>query len=285
MAHGAGAGMTHAFMSSIASDHAERGVATLRFQFPYMERGAKRPDPPKPAHATVRAAVAEASRRLPELSLFAGGRSFGGRMTSQAQAASPLPGVRGLVFLGFPLHRRDSLNERAVHLDDVRIPMLFLQGPATSSRNCGSSSPRRSTRRARNFSCSRGPTTRSRPGADGAQGFGGPRRNRECDGKVDRFTDAWRGSDGRSGTDGMTTELLFRADAYATTASARAIAVHERGIELDRTIFYPTGGGQAGDTGALLRANGERIAIVDTRKGRNRQRAAHRRRRDAARED
>ncbi len=129
MAHGAGAGMTHAFMSSIASDLAERGVATLRFQFPYMERGAKRPDPPKLAHATVRAAVAEAWRRLPGLSLFAGGRSFGGRMTSQAQAASPLPGVRGLIFLGFPLHPAGQpSDERAVHLDGVRIPMLFLQG-------------------------------------------------------------------------------------------------------------------------------------------------------------
>ncbi len=129
MAHGAGAGMTHAFMSSIASDLAGRGVATLRYQFPYMERSAKRPDPPNLAHATVRAAAAEASRRLPELSLFAGGRSFGGRMTSQAQAALPLPGVRGLIFLGFPLHPAGQpSNERAVHLDDVRIPMLFLQG-------------------------------------------------------------------------------------------------------------------------------------------------------------
>ena len=129
MAHGAGAGMTHAFMSSIANDLAARAIATLRFQFPYMERGSKRPDPPKLAHATVRAAVAEALRRLPELPLFAGGRSFGGRMTSQAQAASPLPRVRGLVFLGFPLHPAGAPStERAVHLDDVRIPMLFLQG-------------------------------------------------------------------------------------------------------------------------------------------------------------
>jgi predicted alpha/beta-hydrolase family hydrolase len=104
-------------------------VATLRFQFPYMERGEKRTDPPKTAHAAVRAAVAEASHRLPGLPLYAGGRSFGGRMTSQAQAIAPLPGVRGLVFLGFPLHPAGKPSiDRAAHLDDVRIPMLFLQG-------------------------------------------------------------------------------------------------------------------------------------------------------------
>ena len=129
VAHGAGAGMTHPFMAAIANDLAERGVATLRYQFPYMERGSKRPDAPKLAHATVRAAVAEASRRVPELPLFAGGKSFGGRMTSQAQAAAPLPGVRGLVFLGFPLHPPGTpSDERGAHLFDVRIPMLFLQG-------------------------------------------------------------------------------------------------------------------------------------------------------------
>src|SRR6185369_8760670 len=104
MAHGAGAGMTHPFMTAFAADLAARSIATLRYQFPYMERGSRRPDAPKIAHAAVCAAVAEASRRLPELALYAGGKSFGGRMTSQAQAASPLPGVRGLVFLGFPLH-------------------------------------------------------------------------------------------------------------------------------------------------------------------------------------
>src|SRR5262245_44608077 len=104
LAHGAGAGMTHPFMTSIANGLAERSIATLRYQFPYMEQGSKRPDAPKLAHATVRAAVLEASRLVPELALFAGGKSFGGRMTSQAQAASSLPGVRGLVFLGFPLH-------------------------------------------------------------------------------------------------------------------------------------------------------------------------------------
>jgi uncharacterized protein len=129
IAHGAGAGMAHPFMGAIAKALAERGIATLRYQFPYMERGSKRPDTPKLAHATVRAAVAEASRRLPEIALFAGGKSFGGRMTSQAQAASPLAGVRGLVFVGFPLHPagRPS-DERAKHLFDVQIPMLFLQG-------------------------------------------------------------------------------------------------------------------------------------------------------------
>src|SRR5947208_6748360 len=129
MAHGAGAGMTHPFMASIANGLAERGVATLRYQFPYMEQRSKRPDAPKLAQATVRAAVLEASRRVPELALFAGGKSFGGRMTSQAQAASPLPGVRGLVFLGFPLHSpgRPSV-QRGKHLSEVHIPMLFLQG-------------------------------------------------------------------------------------------------------------------------------------------------------------
>src|ERR1043165_3163986 len=104
LAHGAGAGMSHPFMASIADGLAERGIATLRYQFLYMEQKSKRPDPPKLAHAAVRAAVLEAARRLPELPLFAGGKSFGGRMTSQAQAAVPLPEVRGLVFLGFPLH-------------------------------------------------------------------------------------------------------------------------------------------------------------------------------------
>jgi uncharacterized protein len=129
MAHGAGAGMTHSFMANFATDLAERGIATLRYQFPYMERGSKRPDTPKLAQATVRAAVAEASRMVPELALFAGGKSFGGRMTSQAQAAAPLAGVRGLVFVGFPLHAPGKPgDERGAHLFDVHIPMLFLQG-------------------------------------------------------------------------------------------------------------------------------------------------------------
>ena len=129
MAHGAGAGMAHSFMANVANELASRGIATLRYQFPYMERGSKRPDMPKLAHAAVRAAVAAASRLLPELALFAGGKSYGGRMTSQAQALSPLPGVRGLVFLGFPLHPSGEPSvSRASHLPDVQIPMLFLQG-------------------------------------------------------------------------------------------------------------------------------------------------------------
>jgi hypothetical protein len=129
LAHGAGAGMSHPFMAAIAEGLAERGIATLRYQFPYMEQGRKRPDTPKLAQATVRAAVAEASHLLPELALVAGGKSFGGRMTSQAQAESPLSGVRGLVFLGFPLHApgRPS-DERGAHLFDIKIPTLFLQG-------------------------------------------------------------------------------------------------------------------------------------------------------------
>lgn len=129
LAHGAGAGMTHPFMAAVAEGLAERGIATLRYQFPYMERGSKRPDTPKLAHATVRAAVAEAARRLPEVPLFAGGKSFGGRMTSQAQAVEPMPGVRGLIFLGFPLHPAGKpSDERAAHLAEVKVPMLFLQG-------------------------------------------------------------------------------------------------------------------------------------------------------------
>jgi predicted alpha/beta-hydrolase family hydrolase len=129
LAHGAGAGMTHPFMAAVATELAERGVATLRYQFPYMEQRKKRPDPPALAQATVRAAVAEAARLLPRLPLIAGGKSFGGRMTSQAQAAAPLAGVRGLVFLGFPLHPAGRPSrERAKHLLDIDIPMLFLQG-------------------------------------------------------------------------------------------------------------------------------------------------------------
>jgi predicted alpha/beta-hydrolase family hydrolase len=129
LAHGAGAGMAHPFMTAVAQGLAERGVATLRYQFPYMERGSKRPDTPRIAHAAVRAAVTDAAHRLPGLPLFAGGKSFGGRMTSQAQAEAPLPGVRGLAFLGFPLHPAGKpSDERAAHLVDVAAPMLFLQG-------------------------------------------------------------------------------------------------------------------------------------------------------------
>ncbi len=128
-AHGAGAGMAHPSMAIVAEELAARRVATLRYQFPYMERGSKRTDPPKVCHATVRAAVAEARRLMPNLPLFAGGRSFGGRMTSQAQAAAPLDAVIGLVFLAFPLHPpKKPSDERAQHLFDVKVPMLFLQG-------------------------------------------------------------------------------------------------------------------------------------------------------------
>ncbi|QWG23201.1 dienelactone hydrolase family protein [Bradyrhizobium sediminis] len=128
-AHGAGAGMTHSFMEAAAQGLAERGVASLRYQFPYMEKGSKRPDPPHIAHAAVRAAVAEAARCCPGLRLIAGGKSFGGRMTSQAQAIAPLPGVDGLAFFGFPLHPAGKpSDDRAKHLADIEIPMLFLQG-------------------------------------------------------------------------------------------------------------------------------------------------------------
>jgi uncharacterized protein len=128
-AHGAGAGMRHPFMAAVAAGLANRGVATLRYQFPYMERGSKRPDPPHIAHAAVRAAVAAARRALPGVPLIAGGKSFGGRMTSQAQAREPLPDVRGLAFLGFPLHPAGKpARERGEHLFAIRIPMLFLQG-------------------------------------------------------------------------------------------------------------------------------------------------------------
>ena len=128
-AHGAGAGMRHAFMEAVAQGLAEHGIATLRYQFPYMERGSRRPDAPPLAQATVRAAAAFAARHAPSLPLFAGGKSFGGRMSSQAQAIAPMAGVRGLVFLGFPLHPAGKpSDDRAAHLSDVRVPMLFLQG-------------------------------------------------------------------------------------------------------------------------------------------------------------
>lgn len=128
-AHGAGAGMEHPFMAAMAAGLAQREIATLRFQFPFMEQGSKRPDAPAVAQAAVRAAVQEASARVPGVPLFAGGKSFGGRMTSQAQAAQPLAGVRGLVFVGFPLHPAGKPSiTRAEHLAGVGIPMLFLQG-------------------------------------------------------------------------------------------------------------------------------------------------------------
>lgn len=129
LAHGAGAGMAHKSMAAMAAGLYDRGVATLRYQFPYMERGSKRPDPPAIAHQAVKAAVAEAARLGGELPLFAGGRSFGGRMTSQAQAMAPLSAVRGLVFFAFALHPAGKPSTaRAEHLADIVVPMLFLQG-------------------------------------------------------------------------------------------------------------------------------------------------------------
>jgi uncharacterized protein len=128
-AHGAGAGMTHSFMEAFAGGLSERGIASLRYQFPYMEKRSKRPDPPAVAQAAVRAAVAKAAEIFPRLALIAGGKSFGGRMTSQAQASTPLPGVRGLAFVGFPLHPAGKpCTDRADHLGKIDIPMLFLQG-------------------------------------------------------------------------------------------------------------------------------------------------------------
>jgi predicted alpha/beta-hydrolase family hydrolase len=129
LAHGAGAGMTHSFLASFAALLVERGVAVFRYNFPYMESGSKRPDGPAVAHAAVRAACAEASARFPGVPLVAGGKSFGGRMTSQAQAAGAIANVAGVAFVGFPLHPPDKPGvERAAHLADVSVPMLFLQG-------------------------------------------------------------------------------------------------------------------------------------------------------------
>jgi predicted alpha/beta-hydrolase family hydrolase len=128
-AHGAGAGMQHSFMEAIATSLNARRIATLRYQFPYMEKGSKRPDAPKLAHATVRAAVTKAHELAPDLPLFAGGKSFGGRMTSQAQAESALEAARGLIFVGFPLHPASKPSkDRADHLAQIKIPMFFLQG-------------------------------------------------------------------------------------------------------------------------------------------------------------
>jgi uncharacterized protein len=134
--------MAHPFMAAVAAELADRRIATLRYQFPYMEKGIKRPDPPTLAQATVRAAAAEAARLLPRIPLFAGGKSFGGRMTSQAQAAAPLPGVCGLIFLGFPLHPAGRPSQdRARHLFDISIPMLFVQGSRDSLANLGQLEP------------------------------------------------------------------------------------------------------------------------------------------------
>jgi predicted alpha/beta-hydrolase family hydrolase len=138
LAHGAGAGMRHASMEAIAAGLTERGIATLRYQFPYMEKGGKRPDPPALAQATVRAAVAEAAKACAGLPLIAGGKSFGGRMSSQAQAKAPLDGVKGIAFFGFPLHPAgEPAVNRAAHLFDVEIPMLFLQGTRDALADVG----------------------------------------------------------------------------------------------------------------------------------------------------
>ena len=129
LAHGAGAGMTHPFMAAVSAGLSDRRIATLRFQFPSMEAGSRRPDRPAVAQVAVRAAIQAATALAPDLPLFAGGKSFGGRMTSQAQALDPLPGVVGLIFLGFPLHpQRKPSTARAAHLGEIAIPMLFLQG-------------------------------------------------------------------------------------------------------------------------------------------------------------
>ena len=176
LAHGAGAGIKHPFMAAVAVGLTERGLATLRFQFPYMEKGGKRPDPPKLAQATIRAAVAEAVKILPGHPLIAGGKSFGGRITSQAQAAAPLPGVRGLAFLGFPLHPAGHPSQdRGRHLFDVRIPMLFLQGTRDSLAMVDQLEPLcEVTRRACNIEALRGCRSFfSYACADWPQGFAG----------------------------------------------------------------------------------------------------------------
>lgn len=142
LAHGAGADMRHSFMEKVAEGLASRGIATFRFNFPYMEKKLGRPDQPAVAHAAVRAAVAEAARLCPGLKLFAGGKSFGGRMTSQAQSKSPLPGVRGLAFLGFPLHAaKKPSSERAEHLAGIAVPTLFLQGTRDELADLGHLEP------------------------------------------------------------------------------------------------------------------------------------------------
>ena len=187
-AHGAGAGMTHPSMAAFAEGLAAREVATLRFQFAYMEQGSKRPDPPAVAQAAVRAAVDEAARLGAGLPLFAGGRSFGGRMTSQAQAKSPLPGVRGLVFVGFPLHPAGTPGtERAAHLSTIDIPMLFLQGtrdelaeprPAQAGGRCARRErDPRAVRRRRPLV--------PRPGAQRPQRCAGARGDARCHGGLD----------------------------------------------------------------------------------------------------
>lgn len=176
LAHGAGAGMTHPFMAAVASGLAERDIATLRYQFPYLEQRNKRPDPPKVAQATVRAAVAEAARALPGLPLVAGGKSFGGRMTSQAQAEAPFAAVRGLAFLGFPLHPAGRPSrDRGKHLFDVRIPMLFLQGTRDALANLTELEP---------LCAALGPRATLKLFADADHSFHVPRRSGRTDAEV-----------------------------------------------------------------------------------------------------
>ena len=142
LAHGAGADMRHSFMAKVAEGLAGRGIATLRFNFPYMENKQGRPDQPAVAHAAIRAAVEEAARLCLGMTLVAGGKSFGGRMTSQAQSKAPLPGVKGLAFLGFPLHAaKKPSSERAEHLSGIAIPMLFLQGTRDALADLGHLEP------------------------------------------------------------------------------------------------------------------------------------------------
>jgi len=129
LGHGAGAGMHHPFMSALAEELAKMGIATMRYQFPYMEQKRKAPDRPAALMATVAAAVRAAAKAAPDLPLLAGGKSMGGRMTSQAAAEGLIPEVRGLVFFGFPLHPpKQPGTKRADHLAKVTVPMLFLQG-------------------------------------------------------------------------------------------------------------------------------------------------------------
>jgi uncharacterized protein len=183
LAHGAGAGMAHPFMAGVAAGLAQRGIASLRYQFPYMERRNRRPDPPKLAQATVRAAVAEAARLLPQLPLVAGGKSFGGRMTSQAQAAVALPGVRGLAFLGFPLHPAGRPSrDRGEHLFDIGIPMLFLQGTRDNLASLDELEP---------LCAALGARAVLRPFADADHSFHVPARSGRTDGEVrDEVLDA-----------------------------------------------------------------------------------------------
>jgi predicted alpha/beta-hydrolase family hydrolase len=172
LAHGAGAGMTHPFMVAVADRLAEVGVSTLRFQFPYMEAGSKRPDRPAVAHAAIGAAVRQAAKLAPALPLFAGGKSFGGRITSQAQALEPLPKVQGLVFLGFPLHPPEKPSaERAEHLSDTRIPLLFIQG--TRDRLARPALLRKVLK-------GLGKRASYRPIKDADHSFGAPRANETC---------------------------------------------------------------------------------------------------------